>query len=365
MTLAANFPTPSKDLLLVTGKDLMRTLGLPELRRIVSQLLCGVNLRLATEPLTQRRVHLLNIALVQTYSKIIESGISLERFLDEAFLELQNPRTSRVDKIILRWMLGLTGKLADNVLRAEDEATNEYLLNLRRTLLEASRSTPKNLSGAQIFNEKELDWEWGLSLLMAIGAQTLATRGSEKSLYGKFFEKMVMGSVLSVLGFSLSKEQSLSPGEFTLSTTSKRESDATVLWHGDRGIRFDIGFIGKGNPEITLDKVTRFEREIQISGRKTHVKTFIIVDRVGKKSKIEKLARDVDGVIIQMSDPLWVRILGSELESALPKYRSTLGNVNANDFQSVISRGVSSAPIEEIFNLSVASSEESEGSSEE
>jgi hypothetical protein len=48
------------------------------------------------------------------------------------------------------------------------------------------------------------------------------------------------------------------------SREERRESDATLLYEAGKGVRFDIGFIGRGNPEISLDKVSRFEREISL-----------------------------------------------------------------------------------------------------
>src|SRR3990172_192510 len=104
------------------------------------------------------------------------------------------------------------------------------------------------------------------SLIKTIGAQTLAIRGSEKSAYGKLFEKLVLGSLLHILGF---KHIAPPPQEYEKvfwlsSRNEKRESDATLLYELGQGVRFDIGFIGRGNPEISLDKVTRFEREISL-----------------------------------------------------------------------------------------------------
>lgn len=52
------------------------------------------------------------------------------------------------------------------------------------------------------------NWLWAHALMVPIGSQTLATRGSEKSMYGKFFEKLVMGSVLEILGFSFDGKRS-------------------------------------------------------------------------------------------------------------------------------------------------------------
>ena len=36
---------------------------------------------------------------------------------------------------------------------------------------------------------------------------------------------------------------------------------ASALIKAGHGVRFDIGFIGRRNPEISLDEVSRFERE--------------------------------------------------------------------------------------------------------
>ena len=46
-----------------------------------------------------------------------------------------------------------------------------------------------------------LQWPDLLRCMLALGAQTLSIRGSEKSMYGKLFEKFTLGSVLTVLGF--------------------------------------------------------------------------------------------------------------------------------------------------------------------
>ncbi len=78
-----------------------------------------------------------------------------------------------------------------------------------------------------------------------------------------------------------------------------------MLYKAGQGVRFDIGFIGRGNPEISLDKVTRFEREIMLGRSRYYMATIIIVDRVGRNSRIERLAQSVQGTIIQMSAGYW------------------------------------------------------------
>ena len=94
----------------------------------------------------------------------------------------------------------------------------------------------------------------------------------------------------------------------------KRESDATVLCEPGKAVRFDIGFIGRGNPEISLDKVSRFERELEIGTQKYYATTIIIVDRIGERSRIETMAKKIDGIIIQMSMSYWPKQLAKILK---------------------------------------------------
>ena len=129
--------------------------------------------------------------------------------------------------------------------------------------------------------ESRVNWPFVLYLFTAIGAQTLAIRGSEKSKYGKLFEKLVLGSLLTLLGFQRIDPEDAEKKQrvFWLSSRGrKRESDATLLYKPGVCARFDIGFIGPGNTEISLDKVSRFEREME-HGRQVHyMSTIVLVD---------------------------------------------------------------------------------------
>jgi len=46
-----------------------------------------------------------------------------------------------------------------------------------------------------------LNWKDIARLTTAIGSQTLAIRGSDKSMYGKLFERLILGSMLTILGY--------------------------------------------------------------------------------------------------------------------------------------------------------------------
>jgi hypothetical protein len=355
MKISEQFPADARNLLLVRGRDLLDTLGLPALRSVVTQVLCGVNIRDATETLTHRRISLLNAAILRTFSDLAKNGLSSNAISDQALKEMRDPGVTLEDKIVLRWLLGLTQKQVQNVLRSDDKAWSTYVKKLKDSNLGAAETAQMEYGAfpLQSVNGTVFDWQWGLSLMTAIGSQTLGTRGSEKSLYGKFFEKLILGSVLSVLGFSIADKDSIREKGFILSSTSKRESDATAIWKPGQGVRFDIGFIGRGNPEITLDKVTRFERDYEINGKLTHLKTIIIVDVVGKNSSIVELAEKVGGVIIQMSASDWVQTLGVELEAALDGYSSPLKAGTHSSYENFIRDGVNKAPLEQIFQLAI------------
>jgi CfrBI restriction endonuclease len=361
-SIISKFPESARNLLVVGGQDLLDTLGLPTLRSVVTDVLSGINVRNATEALTQRRLSLIHAALFQMYLGLAKQGLSAEDIIDAAYGEIRDGRTSAEDKIVLRWMLGLTSKQVQNVLRSDDVAWHGYIAKLKENLANVAAISDVAYGRTPLSSDHAVDFDWAiaLSMLTAVGAQTLGIRGAEKSLYGKFFEKLIMGSVLSVLGFQLAEQETVAAQSFILSSTSKRESDATAIWNIGQGVRFDIGFIGRGNPEITLDKVTRFERDYEINGTPTVLKTVIIVDVVGKKSSILDLAKAVDGVIVQMSHANWVSQLGKELEKVLDDYVSPVPEEGTAEFATFIANGVQNSPIERIFSVAVADELESD-----
>ena len=180
------------------------------------------------------------------------------------------------------------------------------------------------------------------------GWKTLGIRGSEKSLYGKFFEKLVLVGVLHLLGFSLAEKEHVAPRSFCLSSRNERsESDATLIYNLGEGVRFDIGFIGPGNSEISLDKVSRFEREAEFGNQKVYMRTIVIVDRIGAKSRIKRLAANIDGVVLQMSMAYWPQGLGAELADVFEEYESPLDGLSGAELKGAIREGCAGAPYEQ------------------
>lgn len=349
------FPDWARPLLTASGRDLLDRLGLPALRAVVTDVLLGENVRGATETLTRLRLSHLNAALLLTYARLLDDGIDPLAIPPLARTAHRRRGASDDDRKVLRWMLGLTNKQVENVLRSDDAAWDDYVADLGQTLGDAATTADDRWGPSPLeFAGRPVSWEWLLSLLMAVGAQTLGIRGSEKSLYGKFFEKLVLGSVLSVLGFRLVGTERAEPRSFWLSTRgNKRESDATAIWARGQGVRFDIGFIGPGNPEITLDKTSRFERQIEIDGYDHFMHTFVIVDRVGARSRVPELAAQIGATVIQMSADDWVRTLGEGLAQTLDGYTSPLVGMDDQTYAAAIRAGVDAAPLEAIFERAV------------
>jgi hypothetical protein len=82
-------------------------------------------------------------------------------------------------------------------------------------------------------------------------------------------------------------------------------------------VRFDIGFIGEGNSEISKDKLSRYESEINTGEGRQYSITFIIVDKLPKTGKTQRAAEAVSAEIIQMSMQYWPRELAQKLGERL------------------------------------------------
>lgn len=299
-----------------SGGQLIERVGEDIIRNVVTSILCGGNVRSLTEGLTQRRISLSNAALLVAYLKASKNikGFN-QNLLPIISNELKTDKLSPEQKIFLQWFIGLTGKSIQNVLRSDSEQVEAYLTELENAIKNAVKQSKTEFGDLQgsITIDKEnylVNWPSILQLFTAIGTQTLALRGSEKSMYGKLFEKLILGSLLTILGF-----EKIDPGKsvkskkvFWLSQReTKRESDATLLYKPGVGVRFDIGFIGPGNTEISLDKVSRFEREMDFGRQLHYMSTIILVDRIGEGSRINDLAKKIDGHIVQMSMNYWVK----------------------------------------------------------
>ncbi len=329
-----HFPEKARRLLTSNGRELITQVGLDIVKGIVFDVLCGKNLRDSTEFLTRKRIATLNIAALVMMLRGSKQNKNFVKKLPYISTSELKKRLSKDDRWILEWNLGLTDKAFQNVLRDDNTTLDNYkkkFVKILNGVVAESKKEYGNITG-QIKLDGDLiniDWNSVLQILTSVGAQTLAIRGSEKSTYGKLFEKLILGSLLQVFGFRLVEKNSITKPKrvFWLSSRDeKRESDATLLFEAGKGVRFDIGFIGRGNPEISLDKVSRFEREIVFGKTRWFMATIIVVDSIGKNSRIEALAKRIGGDIVQMSGAYWpVRV--AEVLKERTGYKSELLNL--------------------------------------
>jgi hypothetical protein len=345
MKIVNNYPKKEKELLVSNGPEVIKKIGNEAVREAILSVLGGENVRNSTEFITRRRLAISNGALLAMFLRNCnEDKNFIKELSKKTVIELKNTK-KKDEKWILEWLLGLTDKAVQNILRDNPEELESYRKKLDETLKDAVNDFENSygpLKGNFDFegNKTEMSWLLIVQVFLAIGAQTLTIRGSEKSTYGKLFERLVLGSLLEILGFKLidpkNPPQKLEK-VFWLSTTEKRESDATIIIKPGQGVRFDIGFIGRGNPEISLDKVTRFEREM-VLGRQTHyMGTYIIVDRIGENSKIEELAKGVGGEIIQMSLAYWPKTIAELLKKDVG-YTHPIIKMKDNDISDYLSK---------------------------
>jgi len=345
------------ELLSTSGIQIFKSVGLEIVRGVVLNVLCGRNLRDSTEALTRRRLAALNLAIVEMFVRgKSKSPEFIHKVLDKAAKVLLTPRSNKQERWLAMWLLGLTEKASQNVLRDSRTAIQTYkdvyVQTCERVIGDAIQQHGECRGRISIGTSihAEVDWAFMMYLLNAIGAETLGIRGSEKSTYGKLFEKLILGSVLHILGFEL-----VPPGQepaktrvFCLSSRKeRRESDATLFYEKGKAVRFDIGFIGRGNPEISSDKLTRFEKQIMLHKTTWSLATFIIVDRIGQGSKIEPLAKEVGARLIQMSLAYWPQQLARELRDVLG-YRHELISMKHHEIRQYLAKKILTVPMEKL-----------------
>ncbi len=347
------------DLLQAKGIDFFRRVGVDAVREVVFNILIGKNLRDSTEFLTRRRLTALNAAMIVLF---MEGASKIENFPEElsaiATASLQRGRLPKSERWLSYWSLGLTHKGFQNVLRDEAQDLDAYrdkYVEACQEIIAASERTYGRLQGSIELDggtKANLDWAFLLYLLSSIGAQTLTIRGSEKSTYGKLFEGLVLGALLHILGFNLVPPDRPRQfrREFWLSSRrQRRESDATLLYERGKGVRFDIGFIGRGNPEITLDKVSRFERQMEFGRSRWYMATIVIVDRIGADSRIVDLAREIDATVIQMSGSFWPRQVAQEFKRVLG-FEHPLAEMSDQEVFHHLKHEIENVPLEDFVN---------------
>jgi hypothetical protein len=355
------FPANSRLLLTGGGRDFLERLGVDAARQVILGVLSGENVRQQTEPLTRRRIAQLSGAMIALYKAGLEQVDQFgERLPEMALEQLTARKRDNASTWIANWAIGLTGKSVQNVLRSDVAARESYVADFDAAIRESARNCAEEFGyldatlgfvrgqdGASV----KFGWEDMLRLTTAIGSMTLTIRGSDKSMYGKLFERLVLGSVLTILGFDRVDHRSNTRVErvFWLSDAREtREADATLLISPGKVVRFDIGFIGPGNSEISKDKLSRFAREIEIDSRPHSSKTIVLVDRLPATLRTTTLADQIDAEILQMSMKYWPKELANRLEARYG-YRHELSSMPEHEVASYLESKLKTVAVQDFL----------------
>lgn len=328
-----------------SGKNLINIVGEEAFYSTVLGVLQGHNLREQTEFLTRARVTIVALSIWKMFFDIQKCRKSDADFtvsiLNDAIYVLSNKKYFDKQTVWLAmWALGLNEKAFSNILRNDKDKLDSYRDRLLEVLVDSVRKIDAKNAHSISLSYIDCDGSKNAWLDLAmintlIGNSALAIRGSDKSTYGKLFEKLILGSVLELLGFQLIRKQDVDIQKdinvFWMSDSSmEREADATLLYKKNSLIRFDIGFIGQGNSEITKDKLTRFASHYNDGKGTVFNKTIVIVDKIPDTEKTNNSANRADANIIQMSYVLWVRSLALQIKNITGKDFEIL-NKNMSD----------------------------------
>lgn len=351
-------PLQSLSLVKYSGTQIIERLGKDIISNVVSSVLSGENIRSLTESLTQRRLLLMNSGLFVTFLKALSS---YEDFTAQMTKVIHNELTkskvaktkkdklSKEEQQYLLWFLGLTLKSVDNVTRG-DSGLSEYISVLNENLTGIADTVVKTFGDIKIDVSLDnqcyiLKWPALLRCMLAMGAQTLTIRGSEKSIYGKLFEKFVLGSAITLMGGEYINKDDTAKDRMVFWLTSenndRRECDATFLLRPGIGICFDIGFIGKGNPEAAMDKLTRYENQLQRGKRRNYMTTIVLIDTIGEASRVQKIAEETGNFLIQMSGTYWIKELAEDIKSVDGTFDNPLLHMSNQETISYIKKEVS------------------------
>lgn len=124
------------DLLTASGKNLIKRIGIDVIRGVLLDVLTGRNIRNSTEILTRRRIVALNLATFQLFlqgSEVVDNFI--ERLPYIASDILSAGRLKKEERWLAQWILGLTDKGVQNILRDD----YQLLAGYRDSYIEACR----------------------------------------------------------------------------------------------------------------------------------------------------------------------------------------------------------------------------------
>lgn len=344
LLLDSLFPEQGRLFLTGGGKEFIERIGVDAAKKVVLGILQGENVRAQTEPLTRRRLTQVSAAMTvlfaRGWSEVDDFSSVLSQLAIEQFQSV--PPGDHAKSWPAQWILGITGKSFQNVLRGDHKTLESYVSQFESAIndstlriieqygpISSSLGFLKDPRGTTV----ELGWKDLTRWMTAIGSLTLTIRGSDKSVYGKLYERLVLGSILTILGFRQVNPRSNQTSKMVFwlaDSRDNRESDATAIVREGKVAHFDIGFIGPGNPEISKDKLSRYARDVELAGRRHSAQTYIIIDKISNTGKTRQAAARIGAEILQMSMQHWTRDLAQRLKKGLD-LRSPLTNLSDSE----------------------------------
>nr|GFD09535.1 hypothetical protein [Tanacetum cinerariifolium] len=160
------FPQGSRLLLTGGGRAFVEQLGVEAIKRATLAILSGDNIRTQTEPLTRRRIAMVSAAMVQLFAQGWQQFPDFKDELSQlAIAQLKAKRAGKTGKWIGQWLLGLTDKQYQNVLRGNSENLTQYVVAFEQTMREAASRCYLDfgavpLGAFQLPGEQEISLDW-------------------------------------------------------------------------------------------------------------------------------------------------------------------------------------------------------------
>ena len=309
------FPDNRKHLIgTLSGSSIIDEMSADEFRTMLIECLTGRNPRIHTENWAQSRVfHGVFTGIQEMYAKgkktdakfISEAPTRASHFLYEHHTKVN--RLIKDDILLCQWICNLTSKGWDNILQANPK----NLMQWGNSVLESIQWVEHGDLETNVVN-------------MTIYNASLAKKGGLKSAMGNLFEPLLLFTSLKACGIEFvdsTRYKSYRGSCFTLDVTEGRQADAQIRTGitNPSKVDIDIGFIGKGNPEIIADKTQRFGN-LEGGGQKPLEGTIIIVSAVPETDRAQLVVRQatiLGAKVVTMSGCNWIY----ELSTILIEYK--------------------------------------------
>ncbi|MBJ4848222.1 restriction endonuclease, partial [Salmonella enterica subsp. enterica serovar Derby] len=165
--------------------DVLDKFGTDVFKKVVYDVLTGKNVREFTEILTRTRLLESNLSFFDFFVDKMKEGITPKQLYLYAKNALSNKSYVKSNQPILEWMVMMTNKQTQNVLRDEHgDGFDRLALRTQEEILKIKNGYEDKIGEISIGGQK-VSLEDFCYIILSLGSQTLTIRGSEKSLHGK------------------------------------------------------------------------------------------------------------------------------------------------------------------------------------